>query len=65
MLSRRVSQMKKENEFAKYKWSNLSMIVLGYNLNAVGNKTKEKSIRKRDLLRVEAIAAKFAKAKHC
>lgn len=56
--------MKKENEFAKYKWFYLSMIVLGYNLNAVGIK-EEKLILKRNLLRVEAIAAEFAKAKHC
>ena len=41
------------------------MIVLGYNLNAVGNKAKEKSILKRNLLRVEAIATEFAKAEHC
>lgn len=56
--------MKKENDFIKYKWSNLSMIVLGYYLNAVGNKDKEKSIRKRSLRIVEAIATQFAKAKY-
>lgn len=65
MLSKKVIQMKKENEFSKYKWSYLSMIVLGYNLNAVGIKTEELFLLKGNLWGVETVTAEFAETEHC